>query len=129
MSEAEEYTDSADEWEAPPQAPLVDGDNDAAGQSKAKHSVLGQMGGEELELAGELVEIVFHMPNGSEVRRSHFMGQTVSYLKAQLDDVDGLPYERTTLFLKDRQLLDPLSLEDLPFVANEENHVTVRLAE
>ncbi|RNF24287.1 uncharacterized protein Tco025E_02576 [Trypanosoma conorhini] len=125
MSEVpEEFTDSADEWEAPVQAcPAEDVRPHQAQQ------LLEKLDGEERELAGEVVPVEFCLPDGRRVRREHLMGQTVAYLKAQLEDIDGVPYEGTTLFLGDRPLLDPLSLNDLPFKGGECNYVTVRLPE
>ncbi|CBH18639.1 hypothetical protein, conserved [Trypanosoma brucei gambiense DAL972] len=128
MSEVADFSDSADEWEATPKVPVDDAEEAANGKPKPKRPQIDQLTGEERELAGELLKLVFHLPDGSVQHREHFMGQTVSYLKAQLEDVDGLPYERTTLFFEDRQLLDPLSLNDLPFSVDGENHITVRLS-
>lgn len=120
----EEFTDSADEWEAPVQSFSEQDD-----QPKTPQPLLAQLGDEERELAGEVVHIEFHLPNDKTIRRDYLMGQTVAYLKSQLDDIDGLPYEKTTLFLGNRHLLDPLSLNDLPFKERELNHVTVRITE
>ncbi|EAN89896.1 hypothetical protein C3747_135g134c [Trypanosoma cruzi] len=125
MSEVpEEFTDSADEWEAPVQnRPEVDD------KPQRTQPLLDKLDGEERELAGEVVHVEFHLPDGRIVRRDHLMGQTVACLKAHLEDIDGVPYEGTTLFLGDRPLLDPLSLNDLPFKGGECNEVTVRIAE
>ncbi|RNF01672.1 hypothetical protein TraAM80_06840 [Trypanosoma rangeli] len=125
MSEVpEEFTDSAEEWEAPVQVYPAEEDKPRRAQQ-----LLETLDGEERELAGEVVPVEFCLPDGKKVRRDHFMGQTVAYLKAQLEDIDGVPYEGTTLFLGDRPLLDPLSLNDLPFKGGECNYVTVRFYE
>ncbi|KEG13541.1 hypothetical protein DQ04_00941050 [Trypanosoma grayi] len=124
MSEVhDESTDSAEEWEAPVNA--VPDDNPLP----KTQPLIGQLGGVERELAGELVHVVFMLPGGATVKRDHYMGQTIACLKAQLEDLNGLPYEKTTLYLGDRPLLDPLSLNDLPFKEGEENHVSVRFVE
>ena len=81
----------------------------------------------ERELAGEAVPITFTMPDGTAVQRSYRMGHTIALIKAHLEDYHGLPYDRTVLTLKDMVCIDPLSLNDLPFVANEENIVVVTL--
>ena len=115
---------SEDEWaKPPPQDPIrvseraapptdrVDGADDA-----------------ERELAGERVPIDFHLPDGTVVSRTYRMGHTIQLLKAHLEDYHGLPYEKTTLKLGGMVCIDPLSLNDLPFKAEETNVVTVEVA-
>jgi hypothetical protein len=43
------------------------------------------------------------------------MGVTIAHLKSYLDDSHNLPYTSQKMFLGDRELIDPLSLNDLGF--------------
>lgn len=85
--------------------------------------------GEEKELAGEVVLVVFQLPDGELLRRKYVMGHTIALLKANLEDIKHYPYDRIVLTLNGKTLIDPLSLNDLPFKANEENIVVVAIAD
>ncbi|KPA84841.1 hypothetical protein ABB37_01312 [Leptomonas pyrrhocoris] len=120
--------DSADEWANPPQrtntAPIAAA-AEQRGAAAAGTRSLGEMDAVERDLAGDAVPVVFELPNGDQYAAKFFMGQSVEHLKVLLEKEKKLPYDTTTLYLGDRMLLDPLSLSDLPFEANVENHVKV----
>lgn len=85
---------------------------------------------EERELAGPELLVRFHLPDDTTVDGSFYAGQTVQYVKAKLEELDeSLVYERTTLYMNNEMLLDPLSLNDLPFQTNELNEVKVVVAD
>ena len=84
---------------------------------------------DERELAGERVPITFKLPSGEVVQRPYRMGHTIALLKVHLDEMNGLAYDKTVLKLNGDVCIDPLSLNDLPFKADEENVVTVELME
>lgn len=123
----EEYADDAgnsseDEWAAPakelPQ-PVAPGANVAEVNFET-------LEGDEKELAGDVVPVVFFVPaNGETFRRNYVMGHTIGYLKGQLEDMKGWPYERIILKLNGKTLIDPLSLNDLPFTPRQDNTVEV----
>lgn len=117
------YSDSADEWDAPVME--LPGVEDEA--QRRSQQLREEMDHIERELQGEEVPVTFLLPDGKQVSRTYYMGQTVEYLKMQLEEMDNLSYEKTVLFLGDRQLLDPLSLNDLPFKPKENNEVVVKL--
>ena len=117
--------DSADEWaDAAARGPAV-----VAPPTVKDYAAVDDA---ERELAGASVVIVFRLPEGSDpatVRRVYPQGQTISYLKGHLEDLYGLPYDRTTLTLGGMWLMDPLSLNDLPFrLDGVENIVDVSVA-
>lgn len=120
------FSDSADEWEAPP---AVQEDEKTSDAGTRRSTVPAHLEGIERELAGEKVGITFILPSGQRANHAFFMGQTVEYLKSYLDDQHQLHYGSTTLYLGDRMLLDPLSLNDLPFQVGENNDVRVVLAD
>ena len=118
------FDDSEDEWANPPvdsapreERPARDTDD------------IDEANDEERELAGERVPIVFKLPSGEEVRRPYRMGHTIALIKVHLEEKNGLPYDKTVLKLNGDVCIDPLSLNDLPFKAGEDNVVTVELAE
>ncbi|KAK7201956.1 hypothetical protein NESM_000263500 [Novymonas esmeraldas] len=129
-------SDSGDEWAAPPQpsagsgaraatvaaAPVTEASEAGGGRS------MEAMDAVERDLAGAAVPVLFQLPGGGTHAASFFMGQSVEHMKVHLEQAVALPYERTTLYLADRQLLDPLSLSDLPFDSKVENTVRVELA-
>ncbi|ORC87321.1 uncharacterized protein TM35_000221200 [Trypanosoma theileri] len=128
----DDFTDSAEEWEAPVNVTANEDDNKNNKNTNASNKskeLVEQLLGEDRELAGEMVRVVFHLPDGRSVTREHFTGETIACLKAQLEECDGLAYDKTTLFIGDRALLDPLSLDDLPFTVGVDNNVTVRITE
>ena len=116
--------DSAEEWATAP----------AADAAVAAPSVKAYTANDEAEreLAGEDVVITFRFPDGSEppcVTRVYPQGQTIAYIKGHLEDLYGFPYERTNLTMGGSWLMDPLSLNDLPFTAGgPENVVDVGVA-
>eukprot|EP00744_Colponema_vietnamica_P003316 GILI01005104.1.p2 GENE.GILI01005104.1~~GILI01005104.1.p2 ORF type:complete len:121 (+),score=53.70 GILI01005104.1:63-425(+) len=116
--------DSADEWAAPakelPSEKVVE-------KVDAHTHVEGDA--EEKALAGGLVPIRFKLPDGStDLVRSFFLGQTVGYVKQQLEDLKGFTYQKITLKLGDKVMIDPLSLNDLPFTEGKEALVDVIVA-
>ncbi|KAG5470239.1 hypothetical protein LSCM4_02933 [Leishmania orientalis] len=125
--------DSGDEWAAPPQ-PIPGSDTVSAAAveaplaSAAGSRSMEAMDAVERDLAGARVSVLFQLPNGETYPAKFFMGQSVEHMKALLEEEKALPYERTTLYLEDRMLLDPLSLSDLPFDPQIENHVKVEVA-
>jgi hypothetical protein len=115
----EYFDDSEDEWANPP----VDSNRPPPATDRIHDS-----DEDERSLAGEAVPITFKLPDGSVVERSYRMGHTIALIKAHLEDYHHLPYDKTTLKLNGTVCIDPLSLNDLPFKANEENIVDVELA-
>jgi len=89
---------------------------------------------EEQSLAGNKVRVFFTLPGGERVGPEiFFMGLTVAHLKTRVEEAHGIPYEKQVLLLAqangtDLELLDPLSLNDLPFDAATDNNVTVKLS-
>lgn len=117
----EEYSSSEDEWASPPKA--VDGPMEVHAMEVTD---LDQLQGEEKELAGDIVPIRFTLPTGETFQRNYVMGHTISYIKAQLEDLKGLRYEATVLKKDGKVLIDPLSLNDIPlFVPGILNEVEV----
>lgn len=117
----EEGSTSEDEWSAP--AKELPPSTNAQNVAEVNFDALE---GDERELAGDVVPIVFYVPaNGEQFRRNYVLGHTVAYIKGQLEDLKGWPYERMILKLEGRLLIDPLSLNDLPFVARQDNIVEI----
>ena len=121
------FDDSDDEWAKPAPA-TEDGDAPSAPREMRATDCIHDDDDDERELAGDRVEIAFKLPDGSVVERPYRMGHTVALLKAHLEDMDGLPYDRMVLKLGDVVCIDPLSLNDLPFKADAKNIVDVELA-
>ncbi|CAJ1034253.1 hypothetical protein NXY56_005840 [Leishmania guyanensis] len=125
--------DSGDEWAAPPK-PLPGSSvastsaADAAAAPAGGCRTMEVMDAVERDLAGACVSVLFQLPSGETYSARFFMGQSVEHMKALLEREKGLPYEKTTLYLGDRVLFDPLSLSDLPFDSKMENHVKVEMA-
>lgn len=133
-SENAPYSDSGseDEWAAPPGAlagPATSAEEEPSRLSGTAKSSNAEMDAVERDLAGASVPVVFQLPSGEAAAAQFFMGQNIEHLKLYLEKEHGLPYSSTTLYLDDRLLLDPLSLSDLPFVSNAENHVKVVVQE
>lgn len=117
---------SDDEWNAP-----VRCDEGAVASSgpKVVEVDFDRLEGEERELAGDVVPIVFVMPAGETFRRLYVMGHTIAFIKGQLEDLIGVDYARMTLRMNGKTLIDPLSLNDLPsFRPREDNIVEVVIA-
>ena len=115
-------TDSSDdEWSAPVK-PLAESSHKPPAEVN-----LDQLDGDERELAGDIVPIVFLLPSGGEsnLRRNFVMGHTIADVKAWLEEAIGVRYEMIQLKLNGKTLIDPLSLNDLPFKAKEDNAVEV----
>ncbi|KAG5496309.1 hypothetical protein JKF63_02611 [Porcisia hertigi] len=128
--------DSGDEWAAPPQ-PLGESGLRSAAAAPLPEAPVASTGGirsavvmdaVERDLAGDCVPVLFQLPNGETHPAKFFMGQAVEHMKALLEKEKAFPYEKTTLYLGDRLLFDPLSLSDLPFDPKIENHVRVQVA-
>lgn len=115
---SDDFDDSDEEWE-------VKQDKVVPAQSHYNEPDVSQMDPQERELAGDEVPIQFNLPNGSTLTRRYVMAHTIAWLKAQLEELCGLPYSQTTLSLNGKVLIDPLSLSDLPFRAKELNIVVV----
>lgn len=111
---------SEDEWSAPIKA-LPQTSGEPTGDLK-----VDALDDAERAAAGDTVPVVFTVPaNGESFRRTFVMGHTIAHLKAQIEDVKGWPYERIILTLNGKPLMDPLSLNDLPFQAGQDNVVEV----
>ena len=83
---------------------------------------------EERNLAGDIVPVEFTLPNKETVNHNFVMGQTVAAMKAYLEDMFELPYELIVLHIGNIELIDPLSLNDIPaFMAHSINKVIVSL--
>ncbi|CAG9580384.1 conserved hypothetical protein [Leishmania major strain Friedlin] len=121
-------SDSVEEWAAPPQA-FLEGDASSGAAAPTAAAVgsrsMEAMDAVERDLAGASVTVLFQLPDGEMYRAMFFMGQSVENMKALLEKEKDLPYEKTTLYLGDRMLFDPLSLSDLPFDPKIENLVKV----
>lgn len=128
------FDDSEEEWDAPARGELTAAADTGSSPARGTREIdYAAMGGEESELAGAKVAIVFTFPNGSHdapIHRQFVMGITVAHLKAFLEDTIGLPYDRVSLYLNQGSylLLDPLSLNDCPFEPAVENEVRVIVA-
>ena len=123
-------SDSAEEWADPPQQVNAEAavnivDERGAAASAAATRSLQEMDAVERDLAGDSVPVIFELPSGEKYAAKFFMGQSIEHLKVLLEKEKKLPYDKTTLYLGDRMLFDPLSLSDLPFKANVDNHVKV----
>jgi hypothetical protein len=113
---------SEDEWSAP-MKPLPQASTDASQTEQVKVDALDEA---ERETAGENVPVVFHvLASGEAFRLTFVMGHTVAHMKAKIEDLKSWPYERIILKLNGKLLLDPLSLNDLPFQAQVDNTVEV----
>ncbi|KPI86215.1 hypothetical protein ABL78_4728 [Leptomonas seymouri] len=121
--------DSADEWTDPPKPVNAGAAVGVAEQHGAAAAAgtrsLEEMDAVESDLAGDSVPVVFELPSGETYSAVFFMGQNVEHLKMLLENEKKLSYDKTTLYLGDRVLLDPLSLSDLPFKAKVDNYVRV----
>jgi hypothetical protein len=122
-------SDSADEWADPPLQVNISAAVVGAEQRNNAAAVgtrsLEEMDAVERDLAGDVVPVTFELPSGEKYAAQFFMGQSVEHMKVLLEKEKKLPYDKTTLYLGDRMLFDPLSLSDLPFRANVDNHVKV----
>jgi hypothetical protein len=120
---------SDDEWEGYADAAPGDGggDGDGAGRHVKEVDYSGQDIGDDEKAS---VPILFKFPDGSTLERSYPMGQTIAYIKGNLEDLrSDAAYDKTTLKLDGKMLIDPLSLNDLPFKADEVNVVEVVIAD
>eukprot|EP00658_Telonema_sp_P-2_P019314 TRINITY_DN17614_c0_g1_i1.p1 TRINITY_DN17614_c0_g1~~TRINITY_DN17614_c0_g1_i1.p1 ORF type:complete len:126 (+),score=35.23 TRINITY_DN17614_c0_g1_i1:162-539(+) len=114
---------TGDEWAAPPK----DLENTADVVPEAK---LENLQAEERDLAGGLATINFTFSNGhAPLQHKFVMGQTVGFVKQRLEDLSGISYSKMALSLNSKVLIDPLSLNDLPFKPNEEHDVVVTVSE
>jgi hypothetical protein len=123
------FDDSEDEWANPPAGGAAEVDASAERErSQRATDEVNEDDEDERELAGASVPIVFKLPSGEEVRRPYRMGHTIAHIKVHLEEMNGLPYDKTVLKLNGDVCIDPLSLNDLPFKAGEDNIVTVELS-
>ncbi|CUG12666.1 Hypothetical protein, putative [Bodo saltans] len=119
--DGDDHYSSEDEWSAPAK-PLPE--TSAAAQSTDVR--IDALDEAEREAAGDVVPVVFVVPaSGESFRMSFMMGHTVAHIKAKIEDIKSWPYERIILKLNGKFLLDPLSLNDLPFQAQVDNTVEV----
>lgn len=145
------FTDSADEWDRPlgggggngrGDADAINGNGGsgpaptaaataaaATAAAAAGLKVPEHMAAMERELLGEAVPITFHLPTGGgTLSGTFYMGQTVEALKMFLESQRPnreLAYDKTALYLGEKMLFDPLSLNDLPFRGGVNNDVKV----
>ena len=123
--EEEQQDDSSDEWDAP----VRDGGAVTAAAPKVQEVDFDRLEGEERELAGDVVPVVFTLPDGQSFRRTYVMGHTIAFIKGQLEDLLSIDYSRMTLRMNGKVLMDPLSLNDLPqFRPREDNAVEIVIA-
>lgn len=115
----DDFDSSEDEWAAPVA--------EAPARASAPKGV-DESNADEVELAGAAVRILFKPPSGDQFERTYRMGHTIAYIKSHLEDYHGLPYDKTSLLMGGNVLIDPLSLNDLPFKADEVNVVDVDVA-
>ena len=80
----------------------------------------------EEKLLGPQCPVTFCLPDGSTHEFVFRMGQSVEMLKIHLENKHGLLYDKTSCWLGDEMLLDPLSLSDTKLTPNEPNLVEVR---
>ena len=130
------YSSSDDEWTRP--ATKKDEDETANNENSTNIAKVDYSWNEdEQALAGNAVTIIFkieELNDPSAAPRTlgpvqFVMGQTIAHLKSFLADTNGIEYNRQTMILGDRELIDPLSLNDLGFQSgsNTVNEVIVRL--
>lgn len=117
---AEDVLSDSLEWDAP----IVS--QDTAEHSKAQPAFHLRDDAEK-ELAGDMADVHFQLPNGSTDATKFYMGQTIESMKAYLEDAFGLAYETTVLYLGEVLLMDPLCLVDVPFNPKAVNVVRVTL--
>jgi hypothetical protein len=63
------------------------------------------------------IKVVFTLPDGSEWKHMLSAGDTVLNAKKILNEQKALPYRELSLFHETQELLDPLTLNDFPFVS------------
>ena len=119
MADIDDYS-SEDEWAAPAKDLEVD----------VPEAKLENLHADELDLAGGLAIINFTFSNGhAPIQHKFVMGQTVGFVKQRLEDLSGISYSKIALSLNSKVLIDPLSLNDLPFTPNEVHDVVVTVSE
>ena len=120
MADIDDYS-SEDEWAAPPK-PL-----EAVAVTEAKPENLIA---EDNDLAGGFAVLNFKFSNGhAPIQLKMAMGQTVGFVKQRVEDLSGISYSKMALSLNSKVLIDPLSLNDLPFEANAEHEIEVTVSE
>ena len=122
-------TESSSDWEAPPRPTEGEEPKESGGEGNGfEGKRFEEMEKTEKELAGAGVLIKFVLPNNTELVETFPHGQTVQFLKIWLEDEHKVDYGSHQLFLKNKILIDPLSLNDIKdFQTGEvENVVEVR---
>jgi hypothetical protein len=132
-------SDSEDEWlraaNDEPTTTGVTSSTAAAGGASAPKQLDFSYDPDERVLAGNKVGVYFTLPDGRRVGpEGFFMGLTIAHMKARVEEAYGVNYDQQKMVLVDpatgveTELLDPLSLNDLPFSATADNEVKVLLA-
>eukprot|EP01113_Clastostelium_recurvatum_P045649 TRINITY_DN7869_c0_g1_i1.p1 TRINITY_DN7869_c0_g1~~TRINITY_DN7869_c0_g1_i1.p1 ORF type:complete len:106 (-),score=35.18 TRINITY_DN7869_c0_g1_i1:13-330(-) len=75
--------------------------------------------------SGQDIKVFFHLPSGTVLEFEAKMGLTVEQLKAFLEQKEGLAFDTLVLTYKDKPMLDPLTLSDVPVDPSQDCHVTV----
>lgn len=144
----EDLQEDLEEWSRPPAAPTQPEQQSMMPCATAVSSSNGDgkkvfeanfeslIGDDERQCAGGIVIVHFvfspaelNLNNGVPFIRKFFTGQTVAYMKQQLEDLFEIPFHRMALLHNGRLLLDPLSLTDMPniFCPGGEVGVEVRI--
>jgi len=93
-----------------------------------KESGSSQFKQEDADVAGKVVKVVFHLPDGKKIEHEARMGNSVEQLKGWLaSQVESAPYEKQHLYYKDKLMADPLSLADIPVNPAEQCVVKVEV--
>mmetsp|Transcript_52404 Transcript_52404/g.132469 ORF Transcript_52404/g.132469 Transcript_52404/m.132469 type:complete len:124 (+) Transcript_52404:125-496(+) len=105
---------------------------DAAGAFPSQYDENGMrsIDKEEESLRGAQLKIACSMPDGSVQNISCFMGNDVTYAKAQLARALDIEFGRIKLFLDGKLMFDPLSFNDFPAIeqsTTKEISVTVQI--
>ncbi len=122
------YESSEDEWAAAPRSELVDRG------PQARQVDFSAMDEDERALAGGVATLRFSFsgPGAAACPQNYqqdfVMGQTIEYVKLQLEELANAPYHKTMLFMNGKRLIDPLSLNDLPFQAGALHEVQVEVS-
>jgi hypothetical protein len=74
----------------------------------------------------EEIIVVFILPDGSEDEAKFKLGHTVEYLKSFIELQYGITMSDCTLYVDERMMLDPMSLNDYPdAISNSEMFVRI----
>eukprot|EP00927_Polykrikos_kofoidii_P083270 TRINITY_DN848_c0_g1_i2.p1 TRINITY_DN848_c0_g1~~TRINITY_DN848_c0_g1_i2.p1 ORF type:complete len:125 (-),score=24.54 TRINITY_DN848_c0_g1_i2:160-534(-) len=72
----------------------------------------------ERDLRGESLRLVCRLPSGTTKEVVCFIGQDVTFAKANLATQLDIEYRRIKLFLDGKLMFDPLSFNDFPAIAD-----------